>query len=383
MADLAIVLVVLPGWIYLGAAVLAVRRFARRARAARGATGAAGPAVTILKPLHGDEPGLSKNLRSFADQDYPMRQQIVLGVNDPRDGALTAARALVRDRPGDDIALVIDRHIDGANHKVANLANMLRAARHDMLVLADSDMRVERGYLTAVTAPFADPRTGLVTCLYKAAPTGGMWSQLGALHINFGFLPGAILAETLGVGHGCFGATIVLRRQTLDRIGGFARFRDELADDHRLGEAVRAAGLAVVLSEHIVEAQVSEPSFAALWHHELRWARTVRGLTPLSFTGSIVTHPLALAVLAAAVTRLDPICGLALAISWLLRWAGTRVVAGAIGVEAAEPWLLPIRDILSFAVFVASFFGRKVSWRDRNFCVAADGRITADGDQVR
>ncbi|MGH7047937.1 MAG: bacteriohopanetetrol glucosamine biosynthesis glycosyltransferase HpnI [Stellaceae bacterium] len=382
IADLAILLVVLPGWVYLGAAVLAVRRFARNAGTARRTNGATCPAVTILKPLHGDEPGLYENLRSFADQDYPVRQ-IVLGVNDPADGALAAARALICDRAGDDIALVIDRHISGANHKVANLANMLRAAHHAMLVLADSDMRVERGYLARVTAPFDDPRTGLVTCLYKGAPTGGIWSQLGALNINFGFLPGAVLAEALGVGRGCFGATIVLRRETLDRVGGFARFRDELADDHRLGAAVRALGLAVVLSEHVVEARVSEPSLTALWRHELRWARTVRGLTPWSFAGSLVTHPLALALLAAAVTQLRPTAVLALTISWLLRWAGVRVIAREIGAAAAAPWLIPIRDILSFAVFVASFFGRKVFWRDRNFCVAADGRITADGDQVR
>ncbi len=132
--------------------------------------------------------------------------------------------------------------------------------------------------------------------------TGGIWSELGALHINFTFLPGALVDEALGVGRGCFGATIALRRQTLERIGGFARFRDELADDHRLGEAVRAEGLDVVLSRYVVEARVTEPSLAALWRHELRWARTVRGVAPLGYAGSVVTHPLAVAALAAAVT---------------------------------------------------------------------------------
>ena len=141
------------------------------------------------------EPGLYENLRSFLDQDYPPLQ-IVLGVNDPQDGALDAARALIRDFP-EDVALVVDRRIRGSNQKVSNLENMLPAARHDILVLADSDMRVDRRYLAAVTAPLGEPGVGVVTCLYKAVSTGGLWSDLGALQINFGFLPNAFLADVL------------------------------------------------------------------------------------------------------------------------------------------------------------------------------------------
>ncbi|MGH7029566.1 MAG: bacteriohopanetetrol glucosamine biosynthesis glycosyltransferase HpnI [Stellaceae bacterium] len=375
---LIIASVLLPGWVYLVGAALAVRRFARPV----GPIAAPRPAVSILKPLHGDEPGLYHNLRSFADQDYPVRQ-IVLGVNDPRDGALAAARALIRDFPGGDVTLVVDRRIRGSNRKVSNLANMLPAARHDLFVLGDSDMRVDRRYLTAITAPFADPCTGLVTCLYKGVPTGGVWSELGALHINFEFLPGALIGEVLGLGRGCFGATIALRRQILERIGGFARFRDELADDHRLGEAVRAAGLKVVLSRHVVEARVSEPSLAALWRHELRWARTVRGLTPFGHAGSVVSHPLMVAALAAAVTGFGLTSCIFLAITALLRWSCAKATASALGVRAPRALLLPARDALSFAVFVASFFGRRVFWRDQNFHVEPGGRMTVDGDKVR
>src|SRR5205807_4925010 len=134
-----------------------------------------------------------------------------------------------------------------SNRKVANLENMFEMARHDVLVLADSDMRVDRHYLAAVTAPLDERHTGVVTCLYKGVSTGGRWSELGAMHINFGFLPSALVAESLGLGGGCFGATIALRRETFERIGGFARLRDELADDHRIGDEVRALGLSVVL----------------------------------------------------------------------------------------------------------------------------------------
>src|SRR5437764_14777904 len=178
---------------------------------------------------------------------------------------------------------------------------MLPAANHDILVIADSDMRVERDYLTAVSGPLQDPRAGAVTCLYKGMPFGGLWSRLGAMHINFAFLPSALLGEMLGTGGGCFGATIALRRSVLQRIGGFARIRDELADDHRLGDAVRELGLTTVLSRYIVENHVAEPSLASLWQHELRWARTVPAMAPLGFAGSSIMHTLVLPALAAAV----------------------------------------------------------------------------------
>src|SRR5580700_7375556 len=365
--NLAIAAVLLPAWGYLIGAAVAVLRFAQRRLPAV----PDGPGVAVLKPLHGDEPGLYENLRAFAEQDYPVLQ-LVMGVNDPGDGALAAARALMCDLPSRDISLVIDARARGSNKKVANLENMFEAARHDLLVLADSDMRVDRNYLGAVTAPLHDPQTGVVTCLYKGVSTGGIWSDFGAMHINFGFLPSALVAESLGLGGGCFGATISLRRETLARIGGVARLRDE----------VRAVGLAVVLSPYIVEARVTENGLADLWRHELRWARTVRAVAPVGFAGSVLAHPVAVAALAAATAGFALTPCIFLVISCVLRWATARVIAAALGLPPAKPWLLPLRDALSFAVFVASFFGRTVFWRDRVFHVEASGRMTADGDKV-
>jgi len=158
--------------------------------------------------------------------------------------------------------------------------------------------------------------------------------------------------------------------------------RDELADDHRLGAEVRALGLAVVLSPCVVEDRVTEPSLAALWRHELRWARTVKAMAPAGFAGSVVAHPVAVAAIAATATGFDLTASMFLMISCVLRWATARVIAGALGVPPANPWLLPVRDALSFAVFVASFFGRTVFWRDQVFQVEASGRMTADGDKV-
>jgi ceramide glucosyltransferase len=202
------------------------------------------------------------------------------------------------------------------------------------------------------------------------------------LHINFGFLPSALVGDALGWGGGCFGATIALERATLTAIGGFARLRDQLADDHRLGAAVRELGLAVHLSRYLVEARVFEPGFAGLWRHELRWARTVRNVAPTGFIGSIVAQPLALAALGAA-ARFDLISCAFLAITLVLRLASAGAIAKVLGLSVEGLWLLPARDGLSFVVFVASLFSRQVVWRDRHYRLEASGEMRVDGDQAR
>jgi ceramide glucosyltransferase len=319
-------IVLAPAWAYLAGTAVAAVRFARHPLP----TAVERPPVTVMKPVHGAEPGLYDNMHSFTQQDYPI-VQLVLGVGHANDSALPAARALIRDLPESDIALVIDGRVRGSNQKVANLENMLEAARHDILVLADSDMRVDRRYLAAVIAPLLDSRTGAVTCLYQGVATAGKWAELGALHINFGFLPSVLAAEALGINRGCFGATIALRRETLSRIGGFTAVRNELADDQRIGEEVRAQGLVVVLSRYLVEARVSEPSLAGLWFHELRWARTIRTIAPAGFAGSVLTHAVAISALGVAVTGFSLTACAFLVISVLLRWVSARVIAGALG----------------------------------------------------
>jgi ceramide glucosyltransferase len=370
-----LLLVWLATWVYMAAALSAGWRFSRRPMLAP----ADGPPVSVLKPLHGAEPGLYENLRSFVEQDYP-GFQVVLGLRDRTDQALPVARALIGELPERDIALVVDPHVSGSNLKVANLENMLPAVRHDLIVIADSDMRVTRDYLAIVAAPLADPGVGIVTCPYKAAPDGGLWSRLAALQINYSFLPGALLGDWMRVGGGCFGATLALRREVLERIGGVGRLRNELADDHRMGSAVRGLGLAAVLSPYIVENRVSEPSLASLWRHELRWARTSRTMAPAGFAGSVVTHTVVLAALAALLC--EPVAaGSFLGASLLLRWGSALAIARWLDLSRDGLWLLPLRDALSFAVFVGSFCGRSVSWRDRVFRVEPGGRMRLEGDK--
>jgi ceramide glucosyltransferase len=184
----------------------------------------------------------------------------------------------------------------------------------------------------------------------------------------------------LGTGGGCFGATIALRRRVLDRIGGLAVVRDELADDHRIGAAVRELGLPTVLSPYLVETSVSEKNIKCLWRHELRWARTVRAMAPVGFAGSVVTHAVAIAGLAAIFSGLSATSLVFLAFSCLFRWATAGATARILNLPMAGLWLLPLRDLLSFAVFVGSFFGRSVSWRDQLFRIEPGGRIIVGRD---
>ncbi len=361
---------------YLLAAALAVRRFAR---AVPPRLGSAPPAVTVLKPLCGSDPGLYDNLRSFCAQDYPC-YQVVFGVRDADDPALPVVRRLMADLPEADLALVVEGGPCGTNRKVGNLSNMMRAARHDLLVIADSDMRVGADYLARVVAPFADPGVGLVTCLYVGRPAGGLWSQLGAMFINHGFLPSVLVGRLVGSRDGCFGATMALARDTLEQIGGFAALRDQLADDYALGAAVSALGRKVELSSEIVENQVLEPSFGSLWRHEMRWARTIRGIAPLGFAASAVTHGVALAALAVVIGGFPTFALAALAVALAARLLMVATVDRALGAVPSPLWLVPMRDLLSFAVLIASFCVNSVQWRGESFRVQPDGRLLATGD---
>jgi ceramide glucosyltransferase len=363
------------GCLFLGFSALAVHRvLARRSR-----PGGARPPVAILKPLCGEDHDLAENLRSFCRQDYP-DFQVVFGVRDRSDPAVATVERLMAEFPTSDLVLVADRRQRGRNLKVANLHNMLPAARHDILVIADSDMRVGPGYLAAVSAPLADPAVGIVTCLYRGAPAGGLWSRLACLHINHGFLPQAAVAEVTGAGAGCYGASIALRRETLERIGGFHAIEDDLADDYALGAAVRRAGGRVELCPYLVDNVIAEPGLAALFRHELRWARTIRLVAPLGFVGSVVTQPVVMAGLAAALGVLPAAAPAMLGAALLCRCASVLAVDRALGLPPSPLYLLPVRDVLSFAVFVASFFTRRVEWRDRTFRVGPGGELTLDGD---
>lgn len=355
---------------YLAVAAAETRRFARRCPPAPTVQ----PPVTILMPLKGADAGLADNLRALVAQNSPT-VQLLCGVRDPDDPAVPIVREVIAGLAGQDVALVVDERATGVNPKVANLENLLGRVKHEVLVIVDADIRVRPSYLAEVTAALAEPGVGLVTCLYLGLPAGGFWSRLGALHVTFGFLPSALVSERLRPGWSCYGATLALRRDTLVAIGEFSALRDSLADDWVLGAAVRRAGWRVALSSHLVETVVDEPSFGALWRHELRWARTIRAVEPAGHAGSVVMYPIALALLAVAAggARFWPVLGCALTV----RASTVLVLARALRRQRPPLWLLVPRDLLSLAVHVASFGGRGITWRGRDFRVARGGRLIA------
>jgi ceramide glucosyltransferase len=345
----------------------AVRRFAADPGLPEGTL----PPLTLLKPLHGDEPMLEAALASVCAQDYP-QFQVVFGVQDPNDAAIAVVRRLQARFADRAIDLVIDPTPHGANRKVANLINMLPAARHDHLVIADSDLHCAPDYLRRVAAEFAGPDVGLVVTLYAGlAANASLAGRLGASAINHGFLPGALMSRRLGR-EDCLGATMALRRDTLARIGGFEALVPHLADDNVLGQLVRAQGLRIRMAASVPATTVPEATLDALFRHELRWSRTILSLVPVAFALSAIQYPIFWALLAWALSAaIAPLwCGAALVLlAWLVRALAARGIdraLGLVGQHRATPvpiWLLPLRDILSIAIVLASYSSDRVEWR--------------------
>lgn len=352
---------------YLGLAIYRVLRY----RAAPAVDVGFRPAVTILKPLCGAEPELYSCLRSFCDQDY-RAFQIVFGVADAADGAVAVVERLISEFPALDLVLTIDPSVRGENLKVSNLVNMARLAKHDMIVVSDSDTRVDRDCLARVVAPLANARTGAVTCLYKAAPVPGLASRLAALFIDDWFLSSAVVDARMREVTYCFGPVSAVRRDALEAIGGFPRLASHLADDFMMGKLIAAAGYRVELADVIVETVVAE-TWRTLLMHELRWARTVKAVKPGEHFMSGITEPLPLIALllfnhgTLGWSAIGALIALRLVLHYALR--------ARFAVSPPCPWLLPARECLCFGVWVASFAGSNVRWRNRDFVVDAGGRL--------
>src|SRR5215469_754792 len=282
------------GCLYLATAAFLTVRF----RGHRAPQGKPVP-VTILKPLHGENPRIFRCLASFCTQRYAAPVQIVFGVAQGGDPAIPLVKRLQAAFPDIKIELKIDGRAHGDNRKVSNLVNMAGLADHDVVVLSDSDIEVDPDYLTRIVGELQQPDIGAVTCLYHGMSGTGIWARFAALAINAEFLPNVIAGVTLGFAQPCFGSTIALRRDMLVQIGGFEAFADSLADDYAIGEAVRSTGVEVAISALSVGHLCKDQTARQLWSHELRWARTLRSIDPAGYLGTMLAHPFALALLAA------------------------------------------------------------------------------------
>jgi ceramide glucosyltransferase len=332
---------------------------------------AARPGVTVLKPLHGDEPLLEQALASFCAQDYAPFQ-IVFGLQDPGDPALHVIRRLRARFPQVDMDIVIDPAQHGVNRKVSNLINMVHQARHDVIVMADSDIHAAPDYLSDLVAALDQPGTGLVTTLYAGFGASETFAaRMGMAQINHSFLPGALMARRLGR-EDCLGATMALTRQTLEQVGGLNALVHHLADDAVLGKLVVEQGLTIALARTLPATTVPEIQLGDVFAHELRWARTIQSIAPIGFVLSSLQYPLFWALAALVVSGGQHWAMALFGVTWLVRAAAVVGIDATLGLPTAIPlWLLPLRDAMSVAVILASYCGNQVAWRGHVLQISA------------
>ncbi len=328
------------------------------------------PPVSILKPLKGIDPKMYESFRSHCLQDYP-EHEIIFGVSDANDPALQPVKELMGEFRAGMISWVVCPEVLGTNLKVSNLAQMLDAARHDYLVVNDSDIRVETDYLRRIVAPLTDPQIGMVTCLYRGVAGSTLGSRLESLGISTDFCAGVLTAKQLegGIRFG-LGSTLAFRRADLKTIGGFESIVDYLADDYELGKRVADLGLEVQLSGVVVETFLPAYSVRDFLAHQMRWARGIRDARPGGHFGLIFTFGIFWALVSVAVSQGARWSWGALGVVLVLRLA----VAFTIGWRILRDrqvwrycWMIPLRDLIAVAIWIASLGGHEVIWRGETF----------------
>ncbi len=358
------------GCLYTALACVCVLRFG--GTRAEPAAAAAVP-VTVLLPLCGHEPGLEARLRALAEQDYGAPVQILCAIHDAGDPAIAAVQKIAAELPDADIEWQADQRLHGRNLKMSNLMNVLGRARHYVLVMIDSDIVVGRDHLARVVGELQHSKAGAITCLYTGLAGDSLWTQLSAKSTNLHFLPSVIVGLAARLAEPCFGSTIALTRETFERIGGLTPFVDHLWDDYAIGQAVRAAGLEVAVSSITVGHVCAEATAGEFFAYQLRFARTIASIDPVGHLGAVITHPLALAVLAGVLGAGQP----ALAIG-AIALTGRLALCGCINRKfglGSPYWLLPLHDLAAFAVYCVSFFGGTVTWRGQRYRIHSDGTL--------
>jgi ceramide glucosyltransferase len=333
--------------------------------------------VSILKPLKGTDPEMYESFRSHCLQDYH-EYEIIFGASDPNDPAIKLVERLQAEFPDCAIQLVICQKNLGSNTKVSNLAQMLPHARYEYLIVNDSDIRVEPDYLYRVVTPLADPQTGMVTCLYRGIAKSTLGSHLESVGISTDFSGGVLAARVAegGIRFG-LGSTLAFRRRDLQAIGGFEGFVDYLADDYELGSRLAARGLKVKLSEIVVETFLPPYTFGEFIRHQLRWARSVRDSRRWGYVGLVLTFGLFWAFLSVVLADGARWAWSLLAAVAIMRIAMAMVVGRLVLQDRQMPrWmiLIPLRDLVAVAVWMASFLGHRIAWRGDSF-ILKDGKL--------
>lgn len=334
--------------------------------------------ITVLKPLKGLDIGLYDNLATLCRQRYAPFQ-VICGVASEEDPAAAVVRRLQRDFPDVDLELVADERIYGANYKVSNLMNMLPHAKHELIVIADSDIRVGPSYLDALERAVREPGVGLATCPYRAVDRGPLPTLVESLFINTDFMPLVMVARKVEKSTYAFGATIALRREILDEIGGFAPLANTLADDYQLGYRVAQRGYRLVLIDELVDTVLAIPSWQRLLNHQLRWARTYRICRPGGYFSSIVTHGTLWALINVIYFGFSPLASAVSAAVLGLRYLSAMVIGwGCLKAETSWSAMLavPLKDLFFDVLWLLAFVGDEVVWGGTRFRVGRDGEMT-------
>jgi ceramide glucosyltransferase len=326
------------------------------------------PPVSVLKPMHGLDRETYENLASFCRQQYP-NYELLFCTDHERDPAIGVIHKLMADFPHIPIRLSIGSSTSGSNNKVTKLCRLADEARYELLVVSDSDVRVDPDYLRRVALPFSDQRTGAVTCLYSGSTAPNLWSRLEDVALTSDFLAGVLVARKLGVKF-ALGATMAIRRQVLTEIGGFCAFADAAADDHELGSRVAASGYRVGFARTTVQTECASRSFEDFFQHQLRWSVVIRESQPWGHLGFLFAQGLPWVIVAAALAPSRIIAGSFVAAYLVLR-LGAAFTVGVWGLRDSllkrKWWLIPLSDAFAFVVWLISLFKNRVVWQNSTY----------------
>ncbi|MBN3947550.1 MAG: bacteriohopanetetrol glucosamine biosynthesis glycosyltransferase HpnI [Nostoc sp. NMS7] len=334
------------------------------------------PPITILKPICGLDRDIYENLATFCRQEYST-YQIIFNVRSPQDPGINVVKRIIQDFPRLDIQLIVCNRIIGTNLKVSNLANALSFAKYEILVIADSDIRVGKDYLQRVVRPLHNKNVGVVTCLYRSVAQGWV-EKLEAVGTACDFNAGAITSKQLEGMKFALGSTIVIRREVLKAIGGFEAIADYLADDFQLGYLTAQVGYKVMLSDYIVEHVLFANTLIDSIQHQVRWLRGIRVSRPWGYLGIVFTYGNITSLILTMTIKGSVLCWFGLAITWIVR----LIMGWIVGVKYLQDssakkyfWLVILRDLMSFAIWCYCFFGTTIEWRGLQFKLTKDGKI--------
>jgi ceramide glucosyltransferase len=329
------------------------------------------PPVSVLKPVRGLDREAYENFASFCRQEYP-EYEILFAVSDAGDPVIPVIEKLMRDFPERPIRLLVGVPRLGASSKVNKLCRLVREARYGVLVMSDSDVRVDPDYLRDAVAPFADARVGAVTTFFRGMVEGGFATELDAVGAPGEFSASALVARKLEGLKFTFGTTMATTKQRLAEIGGFEALVNHHSDDFELGNRIAARGYRVEMMRKPVWMVFPRQTFAELWRHELRWSIGLRNVRPWGHLGLVLTFGLPWALLAALVAPAKWIGAAYLAAYLALRLL-TAWIVGVWGLDdpvvRRKPYLVPARDALNFLVWSASFLSNRIEWRGLEFVV--------------